>query len=65
MTRVEIWSLRDGRKKGGNLHDLFYKRIRGVPMTSADSACVKNWKRQREMQKEGNIMLRLLETEEA
>lgn len=34
-------------------------------MTSADSACVKNWKRQREMQKEGNIMLRLLETEEA
>lgn len=33
----------------------------GVPMTSTDGACARNWKRQTETQKERNVTLRLLE----
>jgi hypothetical protein len=41
------------------------KKVMGLPMTSTGGACVRNWKRQTEKQKESNVMLRLLEIDEA
>jgi hypothetical protein len=33
-------------------------------MTSTDGTCVRNWKRQTETQKDGNVILRLLDPDE-
>jgi hypothetical protein len=41
MTGVEIWGLEDGWKEIGQVHELFCKRIMGMPNTAANGACVK------------------------
>jgi hypothetical protein len=41
MTRVEIWGLEWGWKEIEKVHELFRKRIFGVPSTAANTACVR------------------------
>jgi hypothetical protein len=41
MTGVEIWGLEDGWKEIGKVHELFCKRVMGMPSTAANGACVK------------------------
>jgi hypothetical protein len=41
MTGVEIWGLKGGWKEIGKVHELFCKRVMGMPNTAANGACVK------------------------
>jgi hypothetical protein len=41
MTGVEIWGLEDGWQEIGKVHELFCKRVMGMPNTAANGVCVK------------------------
>jgi hypothetical protein len=41
MTGVEIWELEDGWKEIGKVHELFCKRIMGIPSMEANGVCVR------------------------
>jgi hypothetical protein len=41
MTGVEIWGLEGGWKEIEKVHEMFCKRIFGVPSTAANGACVR------------------------
>jgi hypothetical protein len=41
MTGVEIWGLEGGWKEIEKVHDIFCKRIFGLPSTAAKGACVR------------------------
>jgi hypothetical protein len=41
MIGVEIWGLQDGWKEIGKVHELFCKRIMGMPSTAANGVCVR------------------------
>jgi hypothetical protein len=40
-SQMEIWGLEDGWKEIGKVHELFCKRVMGMPNMATDGACVK------------------------
>jgi hypothetical protein len=61
MTGVEIWWLEDGWKEIGKVHELFYKRVMGMPNTAANGACVKELGRPNRKEKVVERVLRYLQ----
>jgi hypothetical protein len=57
MTGVEIWGLEHGWKEIGKVHDLFCKRVLGMPNTPANGARVEELQRTNKKQK---VMERVL-----
>jgi hypothetical protein len=57
MTGVEIWGLEDGWKEIGKVHELFCKRVMGMPNMATDGVCVKVLGRTNRMEK---VMERVL-----
>jgi IS1 family transposase len=51
MTGVEIWGLEDGWKETGKVHELFCKKVMGMPNTAANGACVKEFGRSNRKEK--------------
>jgi hypothetical protein len=58
MTGVEIWGLEDGWKEIGKVHELFCKRVMGMPNMTANEVCVREMGRKNRKEKLVETVLR-------